>query len=281
VTAKNIGSHTSRLCVMRRGLARSSESERDHALSFHWKPVDLGVLDPLGLPPARNMLHAHARASVVTEAYIIGRTQPDRSISYSRRRDFYTDQQRYRGTAYTYNTVLSAVDELADFGLLENVVAHPGSRGRQSTFRATPELVDAFDRPISAHYDPHELIQLKDADGRLVQYRDTAETERMRRELVVLNEALAAVELKGSRHGAGRIRNSMRQLCPLPGAPRVLPGLKRLISAWWSTVWSVVAERSLKGQALPRNWRRADGRAGLSSPSPSNGLRDGSHRSAD
>jgi hypothetical protein len=174
---------------------RPSEAERDYALSFHWKPVDFGVLDGLGLPPARNIVHGRARASILTEAYIIGHTQPNRWISYSRRRDFYTDQQRYRGTAYTYNTVVSTVDQLADFGLLENAVAHPGSRGRQSRFRATTELVDAFDRPISVHYDPHELIQLKDADGRLVQYRDTAETERMRRELIVLNDALAAVDV--------------------------------------------------------------------------------------
>jgi hypothetical protein len=172
-----------------------SESERDRALSFHWNPIDFGIFDRLGLPAPRNRERARARGSILTEAYIIGRAEPHRRISYSRRRDFYADQQRYRGTAYTYDTVVAEIDQLGDCGLLENVVAKPGSRGWQSTFRATPELVYAFDRPVPAVYDPHELIRLRNVEGRLIEYRDTAETERMRRELAEINDAIAAAKV--------------------------------------------------------------------------------------
>lgn len=187
-----------------------SFQERDRALSFHWKPLDFGVLDRLGLPAPRNALHAQARRSILTEAYIIGRAEPDRRISYSRRRDFYVDQQRYRGTAYTYNTVVGEIDQLAEFGLLESVVADPGSRGWQSTFRATPDLLNAFDRPLLAVFDPYEFIRLKDAEGRLIGYRDTAETERMRRELTNFNDASAAAKIVLKAPGAVEDENVIR-----------------------------------------------------------------------
>ena len=184
-----------------------SESERDRALSFHWNPLDFGIFDRLSLPAPRNRQRACARGSILTEAYIIGRAEPHRWISYSRRRDFYADQQRYRGTAYTYDTVVAEIDQLADCGLLENVVAKPGSRGWQSTFRATRELVCAFDRPVLAVYDPHELIRLKNVGGRLIGYRDTAETECMRRELAEINDAIAAAEVALKAPGAVRGEN--------------------------------------------------------------------------
>jgi hypothetical protein len=178
--------------------------ERDRPLSFRWKPLNPKILDCLGLPTPPSALHAQTRASILTEAYIIGRGEPERWISYSRRRDFYTGQRRYRGTAYTYKTVVREIDLLAKFGLIENVVAERGRRGWQSAFRATLDLINGIDQPLPAVFDPHELIRLKDAQGKLIDYRDTAETAKMRRQLTNFNEAIATADIALTAPGAVR-----------------------------------------------------------------------------
>ena len=44
-------------------------------------------------------------------------------------------------------------------------------------------------------FDPGELIRLRDKDGKLVDYRDTGETRRMRRSLQAINDALRDVAI--------------------------------------------------------------------------------------
>jgi hypothetical protein len=44
-------------------------------------------------------------------------------------------------------------------------------------------------------HDPFEIIRLKDADGELVDYRDTRETRRLRRDLAEINEPLATYRI--------------------------------------------------------------------------------------
>jgi len=44
-------------------------------------------------------------------------------------------------------------------------------------------------------YDPGEVIRLRNADRKLVDYRDTADTEHMRREIHQINEALRATRI--------------------------------------------------------------------------------------
>jgi hypothetical protein len=149
----------------------------------------------LGLPVPRNRRHAEARASVLLEALIANLIEPGQWVSYSRRREWWSNGTRYRGTAYSYATVPPAVDELACWGLVEHDRKPPGNLGWQSRFRATAMLQERVKIP-TVIYDPVELIRLKDHDEKLINYRDTNNTISMRRRLEEINEALSAAELE-------------------------------------------------------------------------------------
>ena len=164
----------------------------DHPIGFHWRTLDLAAFDDLGLPPARSKAEQEARSSILTEAYLIGVDDPNGWISYSRNKTWYSAAPRYRGTAYTYRTVTGSVDTLASAGLIEHNKAPAGTyRKVQSTFRASPSLLRAFgNAPLPVVYDPAEIVVLRNANGAPVEYRDTPETRRIRRNLDIINEAI-------------------------------------------------------------------------------------------
>ncbi len=222
--------------------------ERDKPLSFHWKPLDPTWIDSLSLPAARSKKEADARASVLTEALVVARAEPTRWISYSRRRGFYAGQQRYSGTAYTYATVPPVIDQLAGYGLLEHDKKPPGSLGRQSRFRSSAALIATLEQPLPVLFDPLETIRLKDKNGRLVDYRDTATTEKMRRNLETINEALRAVLIELNAPGAvddGQtircgdhvLYKQMQLLWRVFNARRFTLG-GRFYGGWWQTAKS-------------------------------------------
>ena len=113
-------------------------------------------------------------------------------ISFSRRPSFYVGRNRYHGDTFRYDLVLKAVADGAAAGLLEEDRALPGSRGFQSRFRATPLLCEQLkEKPIRTV--GHEVIWLRDNDGRPVSYSDTAPTRRMRKEVQAINVAMADI----------------------------------------------------------------------------------------
>ena len=175
--------------------ANSDNSKRDRALCYHWKANDSDWVKSLDLPAPRNRKHDQARASVLLEALIADRVAPEQFVSYSRRKEWWGTGTRYRDTAYTYATVIPAIDDLTRWGLLEHDRKPPGNLGWQSRFRATPILLRSVAIP-PVIYDPVELVRLKDHDGKLTDYRETNNTISMRRRLNEVNEALSAAELQ-------------------------------------------------------------------------------------
>lgn len=169
--------------------------QRDKPLSYSWRALDAGWIEPLGLPPARSKAHSAAREAVLLDAVITGAYKPERWISYSRRHDWWADARRNRGTAYSYATVVPAVDELSALGLLEHQKRQPGGVGWQSRFRATSRLLNLL-VPPAVIWDPVEVIRLKDRDGCLIDYRDTNRTIRMRARLEEINEALGSTRIE-------------------------------------------------------------------------------------
>jgi len=115
-------------------------------------------------------------------------------VSYSRTARHYDMPRRYRNPLYTWRKIVSAVDYLHDLGLIEHNKRPPGWRGWQSTIRATDELrgvcadVTGGQRLIVAK--PAELILLRNETGKLIDYRDNRDIDRMRRKLERFNEAL-------------------------------------------------------------------------------------------
>jgi len=174
--------------------------ERDRPLGFRHR-IDKAALMSLGLPKPKNEHREIARASILAEAILAH--DEGKAVSYSRRRQFYTGRRRYMGPAYTYSNVISAIDVLSTAGLLDEQRAKPGSREWQSTFCATPALLSICSRASSAFgdftfhmFDPIRLRdKLPDGSSLLIDYRDTAETRAMRREIEGINADYSGLKL--------------------------------------------------------------------------------------
>ena len=173
---------------------------RDRPLSFRHR-IDKAALESLGLPKPKNKHREIARASILAEAILAH--DEGKAVSYSRRRQSYTGQQRYTGSAFTYANVISEIDLLKLSGLIEEHRADPGTRGWQSIFNATPVLLNSWNctssdcRGFSFHPNGPIRLAIKgnDARRRLIDYRDTAQTRAMRKEVEVINAGYSGLVL--------------------------------------------------------------------------------------
>jgi hypothetical protein len=166
--------------------------DRDYPLALRYDPP-ADYLDPLGLPHVPTRIR-EAGAQIV--AIAIAKT-PD-WVSYSRNQNHYSRRgRRYdeRPDLYRHSVIVRAVEWLADGGWIENNIAPANPRcGRQSVFRATAALLEALGKtPLpAAKPKQKELIQLRNAHGQLIDFDDTVRTDRMRRHLVEINEAMTS-----------------------------------------------------------------------------------------
>src|SRR5262249_26973505 len=110
-------------------------------------------------------------------------------ISYSRSYQFYYDVGKRYGETYTHRLIVPTVDALTEAGWLENDRKSPGHYGEQSRMRATDRLLDALEN-VEVIYAPTESLLVNDDLG-LLDYRETAETRRMRRDIAAFNEGVA------------------------------------------------------------------------------------------
>src|SRR3954454_11298449 len=168
------------------------DSDRDHPLSCHWRAAAPEQYEALDLPKARSKGLAITQAQIVTEAFVVGRADPDEWISYSRRKTHYTNRWgRYWPHPSTYGTVVPAVDQLATCGLLDHQKMPSGHRRWQSRFRASDVLIDLLNKePPAVVHAPREVIILRDHDGNLLDYNETERSHRWRRKVQEINEAI-------------------------------------------------------------------------------------------
>ena len=165
-------------------------TSRDVPITFRFRS-DADAMARLALPPAADGRYADARNAVLTEAKLAA--DMGRGLSYSRRRDFYTRGRRYHGDTISYRTVVGAVKDGLDAGLLVERRARPGAHRRrcrrQSCIRATPLLCRLLDQ-AALHSPKREVIWLRDQGG-LINYEDTPETRQMRREIEAINSEMS------------------------------------------------------------------------------------------
>ena len=231
-----------RITPVNQHLDHEQLTNHDRPLTFHWNVPGLARDLGLCLPHKLEV----AASSVLAEAILAA--EAGKAVSYSRNRNFYANSRRYRGTSYTYTTVLAAIAALNAAGLIIDARAQQGRLGRQSIFFASDELIDAYDDDElvgQLAHDPGEIIRLKDSTGKLVDYRDTRETRRMRRDLAQDNEHLAAlrIDVPGTeRRGRHLVFNNNCFVMPTPGN-----GLYRVFSrgsfalhgrayGWWQNI---------------------------------------------
>lgn len=173
------------------------EGHCDFPLDFHWRTKPAFVT-AAGVSLAGHPRAQEARNSIMTSLALAGRAGRDRWVSYSRSKKFYAPLSRYEGTAFTYDRVLAAVDELGEMGLIEEQRALPSDEpsGWQSRMRATDRLLAAFDGAPVEHVGPRDVLELRDEAGNRMQYLDTERTRRLRRAVEARNEALRGIRIE-------------------------------------------------------------------------------------
>jgi hypothetical protein len=220
--------------------------DHDRPLSFHWQTVDFVHL--LSLPRACNAQCEATINAILAEAILAA--EVGQRVSYSARYGFYSDGQRYRGTSFTYATVMAAIELLHREGWIIDCRVQPGNRGWQSSFVATEKLLAAWHSyaPQLA-YDANEIIRLKDADGKLVDYTESRNTTRMRRRLEEINQGLAGLQITipGAQWQGHHMLVGGGCVLPLPGN-----GLWRVFSRGR---WSLHGRAYGWFQSIPRTVR--------------------------
>ncbi|MDS9468705.1 hypothetical protein RGQ15_14155 [Paracoccus sp. MBLB3053] len=135
-------------------------------------------------------------------AIILDICNADGWISYSRTARHYEVPKRYRNGLYTYRKVVSQVDYLDQQGLIDHDRRPPGERGWQSALRATDDLRGIHAKILGTSVPtlarPAEVILLRDADGNLLDYRNTRDLDRKRKQVIRFNEAIAGAGLDAS-----------------------------------------------------------------------------------
>jgi hypothetical protein len=179
-------------------MVTEKSTHRDLPLSFTWTApwkADSEQADDLLHLSRRQRDEATARDYLIGAAIEQARQDPEKWISYSRRKQWYldhSDRGLYWPVAGMYSAITSAVDHLAADGWLEHRKVPPGNLGWQSSFRATPKLMAVN---LTLMFAPVERIILRDADGDPIGYKETREIDRMRRRLELFNESARALQI--------------------------------------------------------------------------------------
>lgn len=167
---------------------------RDWPLSLNWHHTDEKRERFGSLTCSRR--REEAKAGILLEASLASQT--GRRVSFSCRPAFYVGRQRYGGPAFTHAFIVPMIKQLGRDGLVDVTIAPGrGPSGTQSTLSATDKLLQQM-RPDFVNLVgqvPRELVRLRDAGGRLTDYRDDACTSRMRRKLFAINEAIASARI--------------------------------------------------------------------------------------
>ncbi len=133
--------------------------------------------------------------AVAADAILTARAGSGLRISYSRRNGRWHETRRYRDPDLTFYNVVPAIDALLKADLLVEHDLQPAGRptGIQSSYRPAPWLAEVA-LPALRH-EVGEVIRLKDAEGRLIDYRDNDRTRRDRAMLAKINRSLSETEI--------------------------------------------------------------------------------------
>jgi hypothetical protein len=121
-------------------------------------------------------------------------------LVYSRNSNAYViERKRYGYDFYTYKTVIRLVDAMYELGLVQGVKGRQDGNGRcrSSKLWATDELSDMLNSTSGAVFiKPNdEVLFLKDAEKRLIDYEESDLTRAMRNQIHELNEMLGSLDI--------------------------------------------------------------------------------------
>jgi hypothetical protein len=163
---------------------------RDVALNFSAK-ADERILDIVKpKTPAQEQALLHIAGCLLTAA------RDGCWIHYSRDRNWYPDRKRYYGKHFGYGPLMAVVDALSEAGLIYNQLVRPGTNNLiRSRMRGTPLLLKLMAGATILPVRHAEVLELRDADRNLIDYRETRQTRSLRRQVQEINEYLNGIRL--------------------------------------------------------------------------------------
>ena len=137
---------------------------------------------------------------VLLNLYYAYSLDPEMWVMFYRGSDYFQQGKRYNRLFIKQDILLATVDKLFALDYIEHVPGfndrRPGGKAFCSKMKATPKLIDLIEKQhgmnfnMIGKYAPDELIVLRDADGKDIDYKDTAELIRMRYALEAYNKLL-------------------------------------------------------------------------------------------
>lgn len=139
---------------------------------------------------------------VLINLFVAWEADPKRYVAYSRNKESYQDESRYRRLFIKYQPMMDAVNALEVLGYIEGAIGYYDknrNQGKQSRMRATGKLVKMFleaDLNIyMIHYEDKPLIFLKDENKKKVEFEHTPETLEMEQNLKRINAVLKSQDI--------------------------------------------------------------------------------------
>ena len=122
---------------------------RDQPVTGCWK---LTTHPDHGKPTGRRRQKQQAATNILYgELLVAYRIDPERCVSYSRRRESYADRTRYMPESLTYTNVMRFVEREVERGMIENKSSSPGQRGTQSRMRLSTTAAHSFEQASLTH----------------------------------------------------------------------------------------------------------------------------------
>lgn len=138
---------------------------------------------------------------VLLNLYYAYSLDPAMWVMYSRDRNDYNEGKRYNKLYIKYDILIDIVDKLRseELSYIEHAMGFKDRKTKKafdSRMKATPKLIDLIEKEhavtfnMIGKYAPDELIVLRNADGKDIDFVDTAELIRMRYALEAYNKLL-------------------------------------------------------------------------------------------
>jgi hypothetical protein len=138
---------------------------------------------------------------IVLNLYVAHTTLPEATLGIDLDAKKYQSGSRYEKLFLTHAAVKASVNGLKAIGLIEIVkegFRDPRSgKGFNTKIRATQALIDRLTKDgkisptkIGRNDADRDVIELRDADKRLIQFKETSQTKRLRENLEVINKSL-------------------------------------------------------------------------------------------
>ena len=125
---------------------------------------------------------------------------PDMWVMYSRDRNDYNEGMRYNKLFIKYDILIATVDKMLGLDYIEHVKGfndrRPGGQSYAPRMKATAKLIDVIENrhavkfEMIGKYAPDEMLELRNAEGVAIDFRDTKETNQMKSVLEAYNALL-------------------------------------------------------------------------------------------